>query len=290
MRCRECGEKSVYNKLCVKHFFEYVETTVKDTIKRFKLLKKSEKILVAISGGKDSQVLLVMLHALGYKPEGLLIDEGIDNYREFTLADTRKLCKKLDIKLKVISFKKEYGATLDAMLKKKKHKPCTLCGTFRRFVLNKYARGYDKIATGHNLDDEAQAILMNILSNHLNLLPRLGPMSGVEKHAGFVSRVKPLYLIKEKEVRLYAFLKKLHIAPNECPYVPESLRGRIREWMNDYENEHPGMKKNIIEWFLNNYKKILKNLGEKQAIKICESCGFPSYGGVCKACLLQEEI
>jgi uncharacterized protein (TIGR00269 family) len=287
--CVSCSEKAIFNGFCKGHFCRDIEERVQDTIKRFGLIPKDAKILVAISGGKDSQVLLSILTSLGYSTDALLIDEGITGYREYTVEDTKALCRRLRVTLKIVPFREEFGYTLDTMLKKKRHKPCTLCGTFRRHTLNKYAQGYDVCATGHNLDDEAQVILMNIVSGQIDLLPRLGPRSGVVEHDKFVPRIKPLYLVSEKEVRLYAYVKGLRVSPKECPYVPQSFRGKLRDWLNTYENDHRGTKKSIIEWFLGNSED-LRGTVRKNSIHMCPKCGSHSNTGVCKACQLQAEV
>ncbi|MFW5745991.1 MAG: TIGR00269 family protein [Nanoarchaeota archaeon] len=288
MRC-SCGFPAVYEGICKMHFLEHVCTTVENTIKKYSLFTKGDRILVAISGGKDSQVLLAILHRLGYDPDALLVDEGICGYREHTVKDTKELCATLSIPLRIVTFQEEMGDSLDSILKKRrKRNPCTICGAYRRTLLNRYAEGYDVIATGHNLDDEAQVILMNILSHNIKMLPRIGPRSGTQMHVGFVPRVKPLYHLTEKEIRLFAYLNKLHISPKECPYVPESFRGYIRTWLNSFEHQHPGAKKNIVDWYLSHAAEFEKRFAHETGIRICRRCGQPSSNLFCKTCSLQQ--
>ncbi|MFT4310757.1 MAG: TIGR00269 family protein [Candidatus Woesearchaeota archaeon] len=266
---------------------EDVHKIVAHTITHFKLCSVTDRICVAVSGGKDSQVLLVVLKTLGYNVEGLLIDEGIAGYREKTIVDMQALCDAYKVPLRIVSYKQEVGKSLDEIMQQRKGIACTVCGTFRRYYLNKYASSYDAIATGHNIDDEAQAILLNIISGQPELLVRLGPQSGTQQHKGFTKRIKPLYFLSEKQIRAYAFLKKLHIQPDECPYAPMSLRAKVRDWLNAYEYRHPGTKKHIVEWLLE-YKQT-QNVVDSE-IKQCSRCGAPSHGEVCKACLLKDEI
>ena len=286
MECRTCGEKAVQGRLCRKHFCEDIEARVQDTIDRFNLFERNAKILVAISGGKDSQVLLIILKRLGYSVDALLIDEGIADYRRYTVEDAKQLCAEFGVRLNIVTFRDEYGRPLDDMLKSQKN-PCTVCGTLRRHMLNRYAQGYDCIATGHNLDDEAQAVLMNICTGRLELLPRLGPISGSAPHTKFVRRVKPLYLVSEKETRTYAFLRELHISPKECPHIPDSFRAQLREWLNAYAADHPRAKRNVVDWYL---ARDFQGLAQEGSIDTCPACGFPSKEGLCKACTLQEDL
>ena len=249
MKCKKCVKKAVFLNpdYCKNHFIEYFEKKVKHTIDRFDMLNRNDKVVVACSGGKDSISTLHLLNKLHGNVSALAIDEGISGYRPKTLMDLKLFCRENSIKLKIVSFKKEFKKTLDQMLKKQEH-PCTVCGTLRRNLLNKYAKGFDKLATGHNLDDESQAILMNLLKNQTFLLNSLGLVS--RKNTNFVPRVKPLYFCSEKEVATYALLKGFQISFTECPNIAVAYRAQVRDSLNDYEKNHPGTKRNIIESFL----------------------------------------
>jgi tRNA-5-methyluridine54 2-sulfurtransferase len=295
MKCKSCSEKAVLlkPKLCKKHFFKYFEKRVYDTIKEHKLISKKDKVCVAVSGGKDS---LVTLHLLNKKFDvtGLAIDEGIKGYRKHTLDDLKKFCKEHKIKLNVVSFEKEFGYSLDKLLKKLKVKPCTACGILRRYLLNKFSRKFDLIATGHNLDDEAQSIAMNYLRNNLEVGARLGLKSGLIKDKNFTPRVKPLYFCPEKEIMLYSFLKRIQTNFVECPYATESYRNFIREKLNEYENEARGSKAKIVKGFLKILPKLKKSYLEKysnkQSILKCAECKEPSKQEICSKCLLLKKL
>lgn len=286
MKCKTCSKKAVYNNpsFCRDHFIRYVEKTIKDTVQKYDMIKG--RPFVAVSGGKDSLTCLYNLRER--KPVALAIDEGIKGYREHTLKDLKKFCKEHDIELHVISFKDEYKTTLDDYLKKHKEKPCTVCGAIRRMLINKHARrlGARRIATGHNLDDEAQSVMMNFFRNQLDVSARLGPVTGVIKDKRFIPRVKPLYFLSEKEITAYSLLKGFDVRYVECPYSIESYRNRVQEILNQYEAEHPGSKKNIIKSFL----KMLPELKEKHRGKglpnACKECGEPAKSDLCKVCQL----
>ena len=192
MPCKLCKNKVILDNYCEEHFSEYFEKKVISTIKRFKLIKKTQKIVVAASGGKDSTTVLYILKKYGYNITALAINEGIKNYRDISLDMLTKFCKQHKIKLKIVSFKKELNKSLDEMLAKTHDRPCTVCGIFRRNLLNKYSRDYDVIVTGHNLDDEAQAVIMNLVKNNTTALIRQGPISGTKKLLNYTKRVKPL--------------------------------------------------------------------------------------------------
>jgi len=285
LKCSLCKEKAVYLNpdYCKKHFLKYVEKKVADTIKKFHLIDKNELVCVAVSGGKDSTSLLYILKKLGYKVEALAIDEGISGYRNVTLDFLRDFCKKNNIKLTIKSYEEDFGKKLDKVVKKGEP-ACNICGTFRRHLLNKYAQDYSKIATGHNLDDEAQAVLMNILKAQTEMLGRQGPKTSKKD---FVRKIKPLYFMKEKEIMAYAFLNKFNVPFIECPFASESFRGYVRDWLNKLETQTPGTKENIVRHYLS----IAGNLEKKQGVlDECPICGFPSSGGLCKACRIKASL
>jgi len=286
MKCKKCKERGVFQDpdYCKRHFIEYFENKVKNTITKFWLLKKSDKLVVAASGGKDSITTLYLMKKFHKHVDCLAIDEGIKGYRNNTLNDLKEFCKEHKIHLKIISFKQHFKKTLDQGIKRKTN-PCTLCGTFRRYLLNKYSKRYDKIALGHNLDDEAQAIMMNLLKNQVSILKRQGPIT--DKQKGFTQRIKPLYLCTEKEVLAYSFLKGFNVRYIECPYAHYAFRGSVRDELNEYERKYKGTKLNIINHFLK-IKPYLEP--EKESLQYCKKCKEPSHDTVCMTCKLKKII
>ncbi len=296
--CKLCNEKPVYvtqnnKKFCKNCFIRFFERKVYKTIRNYKLIEKKDKVAVGISGGKDSISCLYILNQIlsrqGREVHAILIDEGIEGYRNKTIEDAKKFCKENKIPLKIVSVMKEFGFTLDDYLRKTRKNPCTACGVFRRYLLNRTARelGATKIATGHNLDDEAQTILMNQFKGNVEFSAKLGPITGVLMHEKFVRRIKPLYFMTEKETTIYAFLKKFPINYIECPYFANSLRNRVGVMLNNLEEKYPGTKQGIVNSFL----EILVKLRERyQKVKIgtCERCGEPANKEICKACEILE--
>ncbi|MBI5880875.1 TIGR00269 family protein [archaeon] len=294
MRCSRCKSKAVSSSpvLCRKHFIAYFEKKVADTIKKHKLIPKNGSVCVATSGGKDSTGVLYLVKKL-VKPKRLLalaIDEGILGYRENTLRDLRKFCNHHDIDLKVVSFKEEFGSTLDEIISSKRLniKPCNICGTLRRYLLNKHSKGFDCVVTGHNLDDESQAVMMNLFRHQIDVLSRLGPSSGIPRK-GFVQRVKPLYFCSEKASLLYSLLMDFEIGFNECPYVVSSYRAVLRDVMNGYESRHKGTKLNTVRHFLSLLPRLKRRFGSASPV-VCGVCGEPSANDVCNACRLAQEL
>ena len=303
MDCYKCDKKAVitlqHGSLCKNHFIHYFEDKVFKTINKFRLISRNDKICVATSGGKDSLTVLYLTkkYLQKYKiPENLfalVIDEGIDNYRKKTIEDLEEFCEKYQIELKKVSFVKEFSYTLDKAQAKLDKKPCNTCGVWRRYLLNKYARKEKatKVITGHNLDDEAQVIMMNHFKANTKIASHLGPISGVEKYEQFVQRVKPLYFCSEKETRLYTLLKKFQVQYTECPYAKEGFRSQVREMLNDFEQKYPGTKQGVVNSFL----EILPLLKEKATktdykLKLCQKCGEPANKNICNTCKTVEVL
>ena len=299
MNC--CSEKAIIalpsgENLCKSHFTGYFENKVFKTIRQFELLDKEENIGVALSGGKDSLTVLHILNQLSkqnpkIKINAIAIDEGIAGYRDKTLKTAQEFCEKNNIELNIFSYKEEFGLTLDEMLKILGVKPCTICGIFRRYLLNKKSRELKltKLATGHNLDDECQSIMMNQLKNNIEASARLGPKVGIVSDDKFVQRIKPLYLCTEKEVTTYAFVNGLLDNFNECPNAVQSFRAQVRDMLNDMEHKFPGTKYSIINSFLQ-ILPMLKQQFKGGIIKICSVCSEPSANEICNACVYLERL
>lgn len=294
MRCTLCKRSAVFLNpaLCKKHFLLSIEKKVKETITKYKLLTKKDKIIVGVSGGKDSLTILYLLRKWKYDVLALCIDEGIAGYRPSTIDDMKHFCVKHDVAYTVVSYKEELGKTLDEMKLLLKEKPCTICGAFRRYLLNKKARelGATKLVTGHNLDDEAQAVLMNLLKHQMDLLPRLGPITGMLKDSSFIPRVKPLYFVTEKEIAAYAFLQELGVRYVECPNALRAYRAKVGDTLSDLERLYPGAKTRLLKRFVAQLPLLKKKLKDVPLLRHCLNCDEPSVGDYCKACQLLREL
>jgi tRNA-5-methyluridine54 2-sulfurtransferase len=277
-------------------FIEYFESKVYKTIRRFDLIGKEEHLGVALSGGKDSLTLLYLLNRLSrqntkIKLTAIAINEGIHSYRDKTLISAEQFCEKNNIPLKIYSYEEEFGMPLDNMLKILDVKPCTICGIFRRYLLNKKSKelGFTKLATGHNLDDEAQSIVMNQFKNNVQASARLGPKVGIKKNDNFVQRIKPLYLCTEKEVATYAFVNNLLDDFIECPNIPKSYRAQIRDMLNDFENKFPETKYAIVNSFLEILPKLKEQFKDGE-VGCCVNCGEPASKDKCNACRFADRL
>ena len=303
MKCSKCGNPKVIIKraqsgqlLCKDCFIESIEKKVIKTVKKEKLLDKGDKVLVALSGGKDSVTTLEILNSFREMNVidlcAVTVDEGIANYRQDGVDIAIRHAERLGIEHKVVKLKEEYGITLDEIMQKENHKgSCTYCGVFRRTIINKAAREMNatKIATGHNLDDEVQAIMMNYLEGNTDNLTKLGAKSE-SKAEEFTVKIKPLREIPEREIGVYVIAKELEVHFDSCPYAMQSFRGEVSEVINQLAEKHPTIKYSTLRGY-DKIKGILKEeLKKDYAHGRCEKCGGPSANRLCKACSFLEEF
>ena len=266
-----------------------ISQKVKNTIQKYKLCNKKEHVIVALSGGKDSTVTAHFLKKFGYNIEGLHIDLGMGDYSKKCLKVVKELCKEEKIKLHVYDIKKEMGSSMcylrTTIQSKKSLKNCAICGVIKKWIMNKRARklNADKIATGHNLDDEAQTFLVNIFKGSPELSSNIGPISRNIEDKKFIPRIKPLFYIPEKEVRVYSKREKLPVVYEKCPCALDSYRIQVRKFVDTLSDKE---KKNIMKNFETIFKKLKKRKDTK--INYCELCGEPARGKICKTCQLMK--
>lgn len=305
-KCR-CGrEAAVFlhyssRHMCAEHFIRMFDKRFRKTVRRFGMLRKGDRVAVGLSGGKDSCVLLHSLNELKrdlpFELVAIAIDEGIKGYRERTLKIAKRECEALGVEHVVYKFGKEAGRTLDELVNARKQGtgnrkretgacdlPCSQCGVLRRYLLNKGAResGADRLAVGHNLDDIAQTVLMNIMRNEPSRLARLN--EPLVKNGRFVPRIRPLMLTPEKENAVYAYLKGIVLERVECPYAHTAFRSHVRKMLNGTEERYPGTKFKIVNSFLDIEDALRSKYAKHAAIAECPSCGEPCSKGECMFC------
>lgn len=278
----------------------YIEDRVRKTINRYQMLTKDDHIVLGYSGGKDSAVLLCIFSKLLQRFPScnltvLTVDEGIEGYREGCLELTQKLTREYQVDHVIVSFKDLYGVTLDQIVEKSLyHKdsapPCTYCGPLRRRALNLAARkiGATEIATGHNLDDEAQSILMNILRGDVGKFIRFSRDS-ISRYQTLIPRIRPLARISEPEIVLYAVASEIDFHSIPCPYASSAMRNDIRTFLSEMENKRPSTLINIINAHdaLLQYFPRPRNQNPPVRCKICREI---SSHEVCPVCRFFEKL
>ncbi|MBI2136537.1 TIGR00269 family protein [Candidatus Woesearchaeota archaeon] len=283
-------------------FIEYFEAKVCSTIEKYRLFSKEDKILVAASGGKDSTVALYLLWKLGYNIEAINIDTGLGEYSCQNTINLELFCKKHNIKLHKASFRDAFGfgtCYIQEVLAEKgiDLNSCTICGVIRRAIINKYIRQLNatRTVTGHNADDESEAVLMNFFRNNLNIAARQGPTSGIVKHKLFVPRVKPLYFCTVAEITKYSKLKQFKVYYDACPCSADAYRNTLRQLLKSIESSSlPGIKETILRNFVNvvlpNLQKYHSKTDLGTKINECQNCGEPTKNQICQACNIISKV
>lgn len=309
--CDRCGKRQAQyfraasgEKLCLRCLFSSIERKVLDTIRRHRLIEPGDYVAVAVSGGKDSLVLLYMLGRFlqrgllkDVKMEAFTINEGHPYscfYRMAKRDYVRELAGKLGIEYNVYSFKDVFGVTameLAENLSKRGHEVhmCTIDGVLRRRAMNIIGsrRGWTKIATAHNLDDEAQTVLMNVLMGNLSRFRWYGRHEDAEEK-DLIPRIKPLKYVREEEVAIYAYYHGIPLMELECPYVVANPRYNLKFLLADMEREMPSVKYNLVSFG----EKLSDALREPQGVKSlrrCKYCGAVSPRDICRVCELFEK-
>jgi len=276
---------------------EQFENQIVETVKKYDMITPEDKVIVAVSGGKDSTAVLYALKKSGYDVEAITVDAHIGCYTDNNLKNIRNVCKDLGVKLYEIPFRKVFGASLchirDTLQEKGyNYKSCNICGVLRRYLLNRFSReiGATKVVLGHNLDDEAQVILMNLVKNRQELNARLGPKPGVIRTEGFVPRIKPLYFKQEKEIVRYSKIRNFPVYYGKCPCSLDGFRNYIKEFLNSYQKTNPDVKKNIVMNFLEKVPMLRLKYKSSTVPNACNSCSEPSKEATCRACQLLDQF
>ena len=301
MACDRCSAAAVEwirysgEHLCRDHFLGFVERRAKRELRAQVHLRGRERIAIGMSGGKDSSTTATLLvEFLRSRRDieliGITIDEGIASYRPAGIDFAKRLCARLGIEHRVLAYQETSGHTMDEVVTLDPESiPCSYCGPFRRQALNRAAVevAADYVATGLNLDDTAQSILMNVARGDIEKLARLGPHES--RQPGLVPRIQPLRMIPEKEVYLYALLRGIEFHDATCPYAERAQRGRFREILHRLEEDSPGTRHAIVSGY-DQMRPLLQSAYPPATLNACARCGEPTVSTVCKACQLRERI
>ena len=303
MRCRKCGAKAVINmrqhrlSLCKEHYLEWLPAQVLHTIKKYSMFSHADRVLVAVSGGKDSLALWDILALLGYNTEGLYIDLGIDGgiaYSDRSKQAAQVFATEHGLTLHIADIRQISGETI-SQINERTHrgrsKPCSVCGLVKRHVMNQFAldEGFEAVVTAHNLDDEAAILFANTLDWSLSFLARGYPI--LPAKAGFVRKAKPFCRTYERESAAYAILRGIAYSLDECPFSADSKQLAHKVTLNDWEDEHPDVKLRFYVHYLKAlesgaFPMVHENDSELRS-QLCPQCGQPtSTGGLCTFCRL----
>jgi uncharacterized protein (TIGR00269 family) len=277
---------SAFCKDCFVHVFR---EQVRKAIRRFEMFGHRERVLVAVSGGKDSLGLWDALLGLGYRVSGLYLGLGIGDYSARSLEVTRSFARERDAELIVVDLAEDFGYDIPTAGKKGSRSTCAVCGLSKRYVFNRAAAegGFDVVATGHNLDDEAATLLGNILRWNTEYIARQSPL--LPAGAGMVRKAKPLHRLSELETAAYAFLRGIDYVVEECPLVGGNTQHRYKEAMNTIEAASPGAKAEFFLGYLDRGMPLFQGSADVE-LTSCEACGQPTTGRFCAFCRARAQV
>lgn len=295
MKCKVCGGTAVIslkaynNALCANDFISFLENRVLKTIQKYRLIDVDDRPLIAVSGGKDSLSLWHILDRLGYATDGIYIDLSIKEYSQMSLEKVKSMADRLKRKIYIFHLEEVFGKDIESISRIIRRPPCSACGMLKRYVMNKVSldMGYNMIITGHNLDDEASALLGNLLYWKDEYLWKKGlELKETEGHLS--KKIKPLFLCSEREMAAYAILNNIDYIHEECPFSLDAKSLVYKDILNRLEESSPGTKLQ----FLKGYLKVsrIMNIQRKQAMSYCKICGYLSSGDICSFCRLMERL
>jgi uncharacterized protein (TIGR00269 family) len=306
MRCRKCGERAVIHMrqhklaLCQEHFLLWLPEQTEKAISHYKMFTRAEKVLVAVSGGKDSLSLWDVLQRLGYAADGLYIDLGINDafpYSQTSKALCQSFAEAHGLTLHVESVVERIGATLPDAARishRGRGKPCSVCGLVKRHIMNRVARDgdYTVLVTGHNLDDEVAVLMHNTMVWAGGYLVRQAPVLPADR-PGLARKTKPFCRIYERETAAYAVLRGIDYIYEECPYAVGSSTIEYKGVLDRIETDRPGAKLQFYLSFLQAKEGGLftPNASGADELHACARCGQPtSAPEICTFCRLQDTI
>lgn len=323
MKCRKCGTNAVINMrhhklaLCGTHYDEWFLAQTDRAIEKYKMFTHDEKILVAVSGGKDSLSLWDVLLRLGYQADGLYIGLGINTpipYSDVSLERTQKFIANYELQianhasddnsqfafrnfvptLHVVDIEQTYGKTIPEISRAKMRgqgRPCAACGLTKRYVMNRLAheKGYTVLATGHNLDDEVAVLFQNTLRWQTGYLARQSPVLPAS-HEGLIRKVKPFCRMYERETAAYALVRGIDYIYDECPHAAGNQMNFHKTLLNQLEAESPGAKLSFyLEFLRARGEGLFAQANETVALHNCEVCGQPTTApGRCAFCRMWD--
>jgi uncharacterized protein (TIGR00269 family) len=291
-KCRVCKAPAIIDlprhnaNFCADHFLELCRRQVQKAIEKFDMLQPDDKVLVAVSGGKDSLAVWDLLIELGYRADGLYIGLGIGEYSDVSGEYAKRFAAERGLHLQVVDLRTEYGYDIPTAARATRRVPCSACGTSKRHLFDKAALdgGYTVLVTGHNLDDEAAVLFGNTLRWDVEYLARQLPV--LPARHGFPRKVKPLVRLTEREMAAWCIVRGIDYLVDECPMAEGNKHLAYKAALNAIEQESPGSKAAFYLNFLDNMAPLLSGVSASATddLRDCTSCGAPTTSDLCAFC------
>lgn len=298
MKCRVCRGPAVIDirrhnaNFCAEHFTKLCRDQTAKAIKQFTMFAPDDRLLVAVSGGKDSLAVWDIVTELGYEADGFFVGLGIGEYSSISADYAEAFAAQRGLTLHTEDLLREHGFDVPHGSRAAKRAPCSACGLSKRHLFDEAARrgGYDAIVTGHNLDDEAAVLMGNVLRWHTDYLARQAPL--LPARDGFPKKAKPLVRLTERETAAYCVLRGIDYLVDECPMAVGNTHLSYKSALNDIERDSPGAKHDFYFRFLDQAAERFAEPNEPGAAPVavapCAQCGAPANNDICSFCALRE--
>lgn len=296
MKCTVCRQPAVIDlrrhnaNFCATHMLRFCRDQVARAIEELDMFSAGDRLLVAVSGGKDSLALWDLLRELGADPDGLYVGLGIDDYSDASALHVRRFARSRNLRLIEVDLRDEYGFDVAGAARAARRTPCSACGLSKRHVFDRIALegGYDALLTGHNLDDEAAVLMGNVLHWQLEYLGRQRPV--LPAHDGFPRKAKPLVRLTERETAAYCILAGIEYQVEECPMAKGNRHLGYKEALNSIEERSPGTKAAFYHTFLRRASGLFDQGPDPEGeLTTCEVCSAASSSSPCAFCRLSEK-
>lgn len=302
-KCRVCREPAIIDlprhnaNFCAPHLEQLCRRQVERAIDDHDMFDLDDRLVVAVSGGKDSLAVWDVLLELGYRADGLYVGLGIGTYSDVSGEYARAFAAERGQRLVTIDLRERYGYDIPTASKASGRVPCSACGLSKRHVFDRAALegGYDVLVTGHNLDDEAAVLFGNTLRWDVEYLARQLPVLPAGR--GFPKKVKPLIRLTERETAAWCIVRGIDYLLDECPMAHGNRHLAYKEALNQVEQRSPGSKAAFYHGFVERMAPLLAaatdtaGVGDVEAgdgLGACTRCGSPASGEVCAFCRLVE--
>jgi len=294
MKCKKCDNQAVMAMkqhemaLCADCYDKWFLEYTRRTINRFHMLTERDRVLVCVSGGKDSIAVWDVLVRLGYHVLPMHVTLGIPEYSEASLSAVHELAEQTGQDPVIVEVKNKLDFTIPEVAQYSPRSPCSACGAIKRHFMNRVAREHDctVVATGHNLDDEASRLFMNTLSWDTEQLAHQQPVSPAVQ--GLVKKVRPFCFISERQTAAYAIMRDLPWTRQECPHSSTANSNEYRYLLAQLEDNHPGIKRQFYTHFLRERHRFENE--EQLELQQCNRCGMPTTCEICAFCRLVRQV
>ena len=296
MKCTVCRGPAVIDvrrhnaAFCPEHFTAHCRDQVRRALHEHRMLRPGDRLLVAVSGGKDSLALWDLLDALDLAADGLHLRLGIGDYSEDSTRYARAYAAAHARTLHEVDLAADWGFTVPNAAAATHRVACSACGLSKRHLFNGFAveHGYDVVATGHNLDDEAAVLLGNVLRWETEYLARQAPV--LPAGAGFARKVKPLVRLGERELAAYCVIRRIDYQVEECPMAAGNRHLSYKELLNELEHRSPGTKGAFLAGFFERGRARFATDEPAVPLRRCVECGAPTPSEVCAFCRLRARV